>query len=302
MNYQIYRAIRIFIASPSDLQEERKIFVDIVTEVNQLIAHSMGYHLEAIGWETTMPGMGRAQELINNDLLGCNLFIMLLWNKWGSPTGKYTSGTEEEFYVAIEAYRKKGEPEIWLFFKEADPNNRQEAVSTFRKMIENEQIVKYNCFNDTSEWRDILRMCLCKWTQSLKPISNGVQEANNKDGIFYSITYQDDISLGPKNHPEIYFTVSDLASFEAWKSLSSDEKKRFAYNLLSENLGIILGANPYSAIVRYLMPNGKLILLCTVQKKYEQSYEQSWIHIPPNYTTICTASQHEIVFNGRLYF
>ncbi len=78
----------------------------------------MEYHLEAIGWEETLPSVGRPQELINADLIECDLFIMALWEKWGTDSGKYSSGTEEEYFVALEQFKKSGKPEIWLLFKE----------------------------------------------------------------------------------------------------------------------------------------------------------------------------------------
>ena len=46
-----YEVKRIFIGSPGDLPEERKMFQDVVKRVNKLKANSMGVQLEAIGWE-----------------------------------------------------------------------------------------------------------------------------------------------------------------------------------------------------------------------------------------------------------
>jgi len=34
-----------------------------VTEVNQLLAHALGYHLEPVGWETSLPGKGVRKRL-----------------------------------------------------------------------------------------------------------------------------------------------------------------------------------------------------------------------------------------------
>ena len=75
------KVLRVFIASPGDLGEERRLFRGIVDEVNQSKANGMGMQLEPLGWEDTLPGSGRPQELINEDVKKCDLMIMLLWKR-----------------------------------------------------------------------------------------------------------------------------------------------------------------------------------------------------------------------------
>ena len=68
--------------------------------------------------ENALPGKGRPQELINEDVNSCDLFVLLLWRRWGTPSGKYSSGTEEEFELARQlSEANKGKPAIWLYFK-----------------------------------------------------------------------------------------------------------------------------------------------------------------------------------------
>ncbi len=73
-------------------------------------------------WEDTLPGYGRPQGIIKKDVERCDLFIGLLWSRWGSQTGSYSSGFEEEFELARERRRSAGSPEIWLCFKKIDPD------------------------------------------------------------------------------------------------------------------------------------------------------------------------------------
>src|SRR2546423_187066 len=109
--------IKVFIASPSDLAEERALFPEIIKQVNTLKARSMDCLFEAMGWEDTLLDWGRAQELINEDVRQCDIFVMLLWKRWGQSTGKSTSGTEEEFNIAYERYKKTGNPQLLLYFR-----------------------------------------------------------------------------------------------------------------------------------------------------------------------------------------
>lgn len=164
-----YSALRIFIASPGDLNMERNIFVDVLLEVNTIKAHSLGYHLEPVGWEETLPGVGRPQSLINKDLITCDLFVLLLWERWGTESGKYSSGTEEEYYLALEHNEKYNKPEIWLFFKNtiSEVNEDINKITTFRKKIEEEKKLFYKSFSESMDWGNLFRKLMCNWLDNL---------------------------------------------------------------------------------------------------------------------------------------
>ena len=167
-----YEVKRIFIGSPGDVPKERKIFSDIIKRVNKIKANSLSVHLEAIGWEDTLPGKGRPrpQSNINEDLLKCHLIIMLLWNRWGSNTGKYSSGFEEEYELA-----DSNSKEIWLFFREvrkemlADPGDQLKKVIEFRDRMEKERKYFFIPYKDEKDWRIKLEEYLCYWLDKIGP-------------------------------------------------------------------------------------------------------------------------------------
>ena len=63
----VRKIVKVFIASPGDLNPERKIAREVVEEFNSLHADSLGYQIEMVGWEETVGSMGRPQEIINKD-------------------------------------------------------------------------------------------------------------------------------------------------------------------------------------------------------------------------------------------
>jgi len=114
----MYRSVvKVFLASPGDLNKERSIAKNIVERVNNVFSRQTGYYLDLLGWEDTLPGFSRPQELINKEVDSCDLFIGVLWRRWGQSTGKFSSGFEEEFTRARERRIKTDIPELWLFFK-----------------------------------------------------------------------------------------------------------------------------------------------------------------------------------------
>ena len=79
--HDILKNVHVFIGSPSDLDKERRKFNDVINELNKNVAEEHGVHLKAVSWEDTLPGRGRPQELINEDLEPCDLVVMALWKR-----------------------------------------------------------------------------------------------------------------------------------------------------------------------------------------------------------------------------
>jgi hypothetical protein len=108
------RAIKVMIASPSDISSERGIVRDVLHEWNVVHSEDKKIVLMPIGWDThAHPAMGdRPQEIINKDVLaGCDLLVAVFWTRIGSPTGVSASGTVEE----IDEHLKSGKPAMVYF-------------------------------------------------------------------------------------------------------------------------------------------------------------------------------------------
>jgi len=161
--------LKLFLASPGDLNDERNLFPEVVQLLNDIVGQRMNYQLVPVGWENTLPGWGRPQALINQDVRECDVFIMLLWKRWGMPSGAYTSGSEEEFQIAFERYQRTGSPHLLLYFRSvpqdmmADPGEQLLKVIAFRTRIEVERIGLFKAYNDPLQWRDLLIRHISGW-------------------------------------------------------------------------------------------------------------------------------------------
>src|SRR3954470_18165980 len=100
--------LSVFLASPSDVTEERKATQEVVDTINSTVSRDLGWSIDLLVWENTSPGYGRPQELINPLVDVCGLFIGLLWERWGQPSGEHTSGFEEEFERARKRRKSEG--------------------------------------------------------------------------------------------------------------------------------------------------------------------------------------------------
>jgi len=85
------KILSVFVASPSDLSDERKALRDVVERLNKIYGRRTGWQIELWGWEDTLASFSRPQALINKDVENCDLFLGMIWKRWG--TRRYVDGT-----------------------------------------------------------------------------------------------------------------------------------------------------------------------------------------------------------------
>jgi|HubBroStandDraft_4_1064222.scaffolds.fasta_scaffold03063_2 tetratricopeptide (TPR) repeat protein len=168
-------AYRVFVASPGGLVSERQAFRDAIIAYNEMDAISRGVMFIPVGWEQTLPGMGRPQSLINEDLADCDFFVLILWDRWGSPSGDeaYTSATSEEFTIARDCWKNPDHclREIAAFFKApdtrqmSDPGEQLRNVLDFKRELERTKELLFNTFDDVSSFQRSLQRLLAKWVR-----------------------------------------------------------------------------------------------------------------------------------------
>lgn len=109
--------ITVFVASPSDVQVERDIIKEVVDNINNSSSAQSGFWLELIRWEDRVhPGIGRPQAVVNQQIGEYEIFMGIMWKRFGSPTGKASSGTEEEFEIAYNLHKETRIPSICFYF------------------------------------------------------------------------------------------------------------------------------------------------------------------------------------------
>jgi internalin A len=107
------RTIQIFLASSTELREDRDAFDLYFRQQNDQLRKQEVY-LEIIRWENFLDAMSdtRLQDEYNKAVRECDIFVCLFFTK----TGKFT---EEEFDVAFGQFKAGGKPRIFTFFKDA---------------------------------------------------------------------------------------------------------------------------------------------------------------------------------------
>jgi energy-coupling factor transporter ATP-binding protein EcfA2 len=131
--------IRIFLASPCDVAEERDLAREVIDRLRNEFRYKDRIHFEIVAWD--QPGAGVAQEAIltPQDAIAkglpipaeCDLVLVLFWSRMGTPLpaeytkldgSRYLSGTEWEYCNAMQAARQQGIPRVWLYRRTQAPN------------------------------------------------------------------------------------------------------------------------------------------------------------------------------------
>jgi hypothetical protein len=161
------RTIRLFVASPGDVQRERDSILGIVNELNRTCGWLLGDAapwLKVRLWETdTYPDAGRAQALITDQIGQYDIFIGVLWKRIGTPSDKAESGTIEEFETAYARWQQTQLPHICFYFNRAaiaPPASISEAeqllgVAKFRERLGNLVLIRE--YDGASLFADAIR-------------------------------------------------------------------------------------------------------------------------------------------------
>jgi len=128
--------IKIFIASSSELLEDRKEFREFLSVQNDQF-HKNGVYLELVQWEHFLDVVSdtRLQDEYNEAIRDSHIVICLFYTK----AGKYT---QEEFDTALKHFKETGNPLIYTYFKagapEPDPSDQlAKDLVTFKDRLSN---------------------------------------------------------------------------------------------------------------------------------------------------------------------
>jgi hypothetical protein len=165
--------VRVFVAAPDDVRDEVTALFEVVEELNRIHSLHSGVRLEPVNWRTdAVPGLGTDPQAVIYDQIGgeYDIFVGILWAKFGMPTPRAGSGTEEEFENARRRYQSDPKSvRVMLYFKNApialddiDPTQLA-SVRGFRSRVGNEAL--YSTFADHDDFVSLLRLHLTRHIQ-----------------------------------------------------------------------------------------------------------------------------------------
>lgn len=122
----------LLISCPSDVQEELKIINETVDTFNRSLGAVNNARILTKHWskDSFPQSGGKPQKLLNKQfVLSCDVAAAVFWTRFGTPTDKYGSGTEEEIEELL-----KSDKQVFLYFSDCPVNPSQVDDEQYEKV------------------------------------------------------------------------------------------------------------------------------------------------------------------------
>lgn len=255
----------IFVSSPQDLETERAEISNIIAELNITYAMRKFVNLEVLKWEThSAPGISDTytQNIINKDIgEDYDIFIGMLWQKFGTKTEVANSGTEEEFMKAVERFKNREKIQILFYFKTTPPISLDQLnleelkkIQNFKEFLKTNNIL-YGSFNTLEDLKTNLRLHIPKRIDEI------IEEKDLNKGNFVDNSEQNKLITDDRQEEDNDFGLIDfIYQFEDFLSDSSlalvnisESTKRIGEDLNEK-------AEEITRISKYPNPNRNVII------------------------------------------
>jgi hypothetical protein len=139
----IPRTLRVFVASPSDVAEERVALRRLICDINDVLSYldpARNLRIELVGYETdSYPDYGSPQDVINRQIpVDYDIFIGIMWKRCGTPTKSAPSGTIEEYRRACEKRKQGGLPRVMFYFCD-----QPIAIPSKEELVQLEKVIEF---------------------------------------------------------------------------------------------------------------------------------------------------------------
>ena len=155
-----FNELRIFISSPSDVQEERRIAKSVIEDVARTCKRPLQLYLDVVRWEdlTPMASSDKSiQEKINETVKSCHVFVLILYKRFGQKEEGYEiSNTEREIQEAFKLKERNKKIKFLAYFRDipenTDPGDQEMGVKEMKDRLVKENGVLYMAYKEPKEF------------------------------------------------------------------------------------------------------------------------------------------------------
>ena len=127
-------AYDLLISCPGDVNEFIDVIRDCIDNFNRVLGSVNNMEVVAKHWSTDSypQSGGKPQELLNQQFVReCDAAVALFWTKFGTPTDKYGSGTEEEIEEMLASNKQ-----VFMYFLDKPINPSSVDMDQYKKVGE----------------------------------------------------------------------------------------------------------------------------------------------------------------------
>ena len=166
------KTVKIMIASPGDVLQERQAVRDVIKNINYWAVFA-NIRFETIDWENnTYPTNSNYPQNAINLQIGdsYDILIGIFWSKIGTPTPKYSSGSIEEIENALRKSQKNKNINVMLYFKTDEipsnslDTNQIEKLGNYKKILSKKGVYYWE-FKTANDFKNYLSQHLALLVQ-----------------------------------------------------------------------------------------------------------------------------------------
>jgi hypothetical protein len=192
--------LNVFISSPSDVSEDRDTVEEIIDEVNRSLSSNAKVRLLPLRWETNViPGIGSDPQAVINTAIGgdYDVFVGIMGVRFGEPTPRFGSGTEEEFTNAYKKHLSVPDSLYVMFYFKDVPlhpskidTQQLASVNAFKAQLGSKGVL-FSSYGSGDEFRKLLRIHFSEIVQTwhspkrsliaVKPATSSVSNINEDE-------------------------------------------------------------------------------------------------------------------------
>ena len=136
-NGKVRNLLRVFVAAPQDVQEERQCMPRVIESLNKTLGRVSNVTVELWRWETDAPpSAGEPQVLIDPELDQADAVVVIFWNRFGTPSSDGTTGTESEVLSSLKKWKEVGSPQVMIYFCQRAANLGKEELKQKGKVLD----------------------------------------------------------------------------------------------------------------------------------------------------------------------
>lgn len=172
----------LLISCPGDITNEINIIEDSVLQFNSQFSDALGISIRTKHWQKNSypQSGGKPQALLNEQFVNeCDAAVAVLWTRFGTPTDKYGSGTEEEIEIMLSSGKQ-----VFVYFsdKPIPPSHMNEEeykkVKAFRDKYKDRGI--YFSYSSDEEFKSLFFAHLSQHFLSEKKVAEVKEERHSE--------------------------------------------------------------------------------------------------------------------------
>ncbi len=246
--------IVVVLSSPGDLGPEREKAREAVEWLNKHLATRFNMWIDLKCWEDTGPYAGRPQTRLTGWVNECDIFVGMLWEAWGEPTGNgHSSGFEEEFEHADARFKRDGRPEIALYFKNVPSAHARSAGFElsknldFRRARAEKKDHRFKEFLNEDEFKGSFLDCLMGYVAKKavdRPVASSPEEPATRGAGTHEHPPDTEAKVGSSQITKVFRRAMSVLDMSDSEELSFDEKARIYLTTAAWFFGDVSGAAP----------------------------------------------------------